>query len=63
MPGSQGGTNWYPPSYSPQTGLFYMSVWENYQALSGKAALYPVGEGQLYTETVGGPALENGAPG
>ena len=22
-PGTQGGTNWYPPSYSPRTGLFY----------------------------------------
>jgi alcohol dehydrogenase (cytochrome c) len=29
-PGNQGGTNWYPPSYSPSTGLFYFSVWENY---------------------------------
>ena len=27
-PGVQGGTNWYSPSYSPKTGLFYMSVWE-----------------------------------
>ncbi|MDA0206010.1 MAG: PQQ-dependent dehydrogenase, methanol/ethanol family [Acidobacteria bacterium] len=27
-PGVQGGTNWYSPSYSPQTGLFYLSVWE-----------------------------------
>jgi alcohol dehydrogenase (cytochrome c) len=29
-PGNQGGTNWYPPSYSPRTGLFYLSAWENY---------------------------------
>ena len=27
-PGVQGGTNWYSPSYNPQTGLFYLSVWE-----------------------------------
>lgn len=27
-PGVQGGTNWYSPSYSPQTGLFYLSVWD-----------------------------------
>lgn len=27
-PGVQGGTNWYSPSYSPQTGLFYFSAWE-----------------------------------
>jgi alcohol dehydrogenase (cytochrome c) len=28
-PGNQGGTNWYSPSYSPRTGLFYVSAWEN----------------------------------
>jgi alcohol dehydrogenase (cytochrome c) len=28
-PGNQGGTNWYPPSFSPQTGLFYIPAWEN----------------------------------
>ena len=29
-PGVQGGTNWYSPSYSPRTGLFYLSAWEDY---------------------------------
>ena len=29
-PGVQGGTNWYSPSYSPRTGLFYVTAWENY---------------------------------
>jgi alcohol dehydrogenase (cytochrome c) len=29
-PGVLGGTNWYSPSYSPRTGLFYVPVWENY---------------------------------
>ena len=29
-PGIQGGTNWYSPSYSPRTGLFYLSTWEDY---------------------------------
>ena len=24
-----GATNWYPPSYSPSTGLFYIPGWEN----------------------------------
>src|SRR3984957_11489492 len=24
-----GGTNWYPPSFSPHTGLFYIPGWEN----------------------------------
>jgi alcohol dehydrogenase (cytochrome c) len=48
MPGSQGGTNWYPPSFSPQTGLFYLSVWDNYKALSGKGDPGPWAEGQRY---------------
>ena len=30
FPGIQGGTNWYSPSYSPETGLFYVSAWESY---------------------------------
>ena len=32
-PGNQGGTNWYPPSFSPRTGLFYFSAWENYATI------------------------------
>ena len=28
-PGVQGATNWYSPSYSPQTGFFYLTAWEN----------------------------------
>jgi alcohol dehydrogenase (cytochrome c) len=27
-PHQQGATNWYSPSYSPNTGLFYVSIWE-----------------------------------
>jgi alcohol dehydrogenase (cytochrome c) len=30
FPGIQGGTNWYSPSYSPRTELFYLSAWEDY---------------------------------
>jgi alcohol dehydrogenase (cytochrome c) len=48
MPGSQGGTNWYPPSYSPRTCLFYMSVWDNYANFSAKSDPGPWVEGQLY---------------
>ena len=33
LPGVQGGTNWYSPSYSPGTGLFYVSAWESYGAV------------------------------
>ena len=47
-PGSQGGTNWYPPSFSPQAGLFYLSVWDNYKALSGKGDPGPWVQGQRY---------------
>ena len=32
-PGNQGGTNWYPPSFSPSTGLFYVSAWEDYATI------------------------------
>jgi alcohol dehydrogenase (cytochrome c) len=32
-PGVQGGTNWYSPSYSPRTGLFYVSAWEDYATI------------------------------
>jgi len=33
FPGIQGGTNWYSPSYSPSTGLFYLSTWEDYSTI------------------------------
>ena len=32
-PGVQGGTNWYSPSYSPRTGLFYVSAWVDYASV------------------------------
>ncbi|MDX1383260.1 MAG: PQQ-binding-like beta-propeller repeat protein, partial [Thermoanaerobaculia bacterium] len=35
-PGNQGGTNWYPPSYSPRTDLFYFAAWENYATIYNK---------------------------
>ena len=36
-PGNQGGTNWYSPSYSPRTGLFYIPTWANYSSTYVKA--------------------------
>ena len=43
-PGNQGGTNWYPPSYSPRTELFYFSAWENYASIYRKeTAVYQPG--------------------
>jgi alcohol dehydrogenase (cytochrome c) len=47
-PGIQGGTNWYSPSYSPRTGLFYVSTWEEYATIfTGVNADYR--EGTRYT--------------
>jgi alcohol dehydrogenase (cytochrome c) len=56
-PGTQGGTNWYPPSYSPRTGLFYIPAWDNY---SSRSAKYPVPEwkeGVRYTGSTPPPGV------
>ena len=43
-PGNQGGTNWYPPSFSPRTGLFYFAAWDNYAyGLSQRRSRVPAG--------------------
>ena len=42
-PGLQGGTNWYSPSYSPRTELFYIPAWEDYATVFD-------GEQQEYVE-------------
>ena len=60
-PGTQGGTNWYPPSYSPHTGLIYIPTWENSGARSPKGDPGPWVEGQRYTGT--GPAVGRGGRG
>jgi alcohol dehydrogenase (cytochrome c) len=52
-PGIQGGTNWYSPSYSPRTELFYIPAWENYATVFG-------GEPQEYAE---GQSFIGGIPG
>jgi alcohol dehydrogenase (cytochrome c) len=54
-PGTQGGTNWYPPSYSPHTGLFYIPTWEN---SGGRSAKFDAGEwkeGVRYTGATAPP--------
>ena len=48
FPGIQGGTNWYSPSYSPRTGLFYLSTWENYSTVFTGVDV-PYREGLRYT--------------
>lgn len=47
-PGALGVTNWYSPSYSPRTGLFYVPIWVDYYALFTQ---YPVDyvPGRRYT--------------
>ncbi len=47
-PGIQGGTNWYSPSYSPRTGLLYVSTWEDFgTVITGLPIDYK--EGQRYS--------------
>ncbi len=47
-PNAQGGTNWFSPSWSPRTGLFYVGSWNDASAF---ASSYPVEfeEGRGYT--------------
>ncbi|MBM3764486.1 MAG: PQQ-dependent dehydrogenase, methanol/ethanol family [Acidobacteria bacterium] len=33
FPGVQGGTNWFAPSYSPVTKLFYLNTWDDYSSI------------------------------
>jgi alcohol dehydrogenase (cytochrome c) len=47
VPGNQGGTNWYNPSYSPRTGLFYIPAWVNYDTVYMKRPVEFV-EGQSF---------------
>jgi alcohol dehydrogenase (cytochrome c) len=49
FPGNQGGTNWYSPSFSPRTGLFYIPTWASYSSLYVKNKTVPgYMEGQQY---------------
>ena len=52
-PGLSGGTNWYSPSYSPRTGLFYIPTWEDY------ASVFDGGE---YQDFVAGRSFAAGRP-
>src|SRR5206468_2256115 len=56
-PGNQGGTNWYSPSYSPHTGLFYIPAWEGYASIY-KATPVEYQEGRNFG---GGESLERPA--
>jgi len=59
-PGNQGGTNWYSPSFSPRTGLFYVSAWEDYASIYGPT---PVEYKQGTNFTGGGPRPFGPVPG
>jgi alcohol dehydrogenase (cytochrome c) len=47
-PGNQGGTNWYSPSYSPRTGLFYIPSWMDTSSTYIKRST-TYAEGQRFT--------------
>jgi alcohol dehydrogenase (cytochrome c) len=61
-PGNQGATNWYNPSYSPRTGLFYIPTWENSSSVYSLGATPPeFHDGQTFAGTFprGGPRGED----
>jgi alcohol dehydrogenase (cytochrome c) len=58
----QGGTNYYPPSYDPQTGLFYVSTWQNYEGFEEERPILPWKEGDLYTGDGWWPGFGETAP-
>lgn len=64
FPGNQGGTNWYSPSYSPRTGLFYVSAWEDYATIFGSVPVqfqegrnFGGGANRPYVPVPGAPAV------
>ncbi len=54
-PGVEGGTSWYSPSFSPRTGLFYVSTWDDYhQSVRKPAQPQPFVEGGVFGGGGGG---------
>jgi alcohol dehydrogenase (cytochrome c) len=47
-PNAQGGTNWFSPSWSPRTGLFYVGAWKDAYALASSVPVEFV-QGRGYT--------------
>jgi alcohol dehydrogenase (cytochrome c) len=63
-PGNQGGTNWYSPSFSPRTNLFYVSAWEDYATIFGGTPVqyqegrsFGGGANRPYSPVPGAPAV------
>ncbi|MES2626830.1 MAG: PQQ-dependent dehydrogenase, methanol/ethanol family [Pseudomonadota bacterium] len=45
MPNNQGATNWYPPSFSPETGYFYVPTWmDTYSVYTKRPVEYTPGQ-------------------
>jgi alcohol dehydrogenase (cytochrome c) len=66
-PGIQGGTNWYSPSFSPRTGLLYVSAWEGYASVFSREYTEYVpgrnflgGGGTPFAEVEGAPGVRVG---
>ena len=59
-PGVQGGTNWYSPSYSPSTRLFYLSAWQGYGSVFEPAEAEYV-EGRVFLGGRPGPPIPGAA--
>jgi quinohemoprotein ethanol dehydrogenase len=58
VPGPQGGTNWQPTSYNPETGLFYVCAMRSVSGYSSKNEELPAGKrgqtadlGSVFTTT------------
>jgi alcohol dehydrogenase (cytochrome c) len=47
FPGNQGATNWFSPSYSPRTKLFYIPTWSDYFSVFTKGT-NTFREGQMF---------------
>ena len=60
-PGNQGGTNWHSPSFSPRTGLFYVSAWEDYASIYSPTPVQGIQEGTNFGG--GGPRNLSAVPG
>jgi len=63
-PSNPGGTSWYSPSYSPRTGLFYVSTWQD-AASRVQRITVPYKEGRSFNGGIpagGGVTFESPGP-
>ena len=57
-PAPTGATNWWSPSFSPRTGLFYVAAWENVHATFNKVE----GEFEEGKRYMGGASIQSKPP-